>query len=214
MDIALSEITIAWPNILLAWAALATVAASPGPTASAIMGLSMSQGRAQSFRFTAGAMTGSTCWALAAGLGLAAWLTSFAYAFFILKILGGLYLLWMAYKAARSALTRSDAMPSVKKSGKNLYWQGFALHVTNPKAVLGWTAVIALGQTGSASLAVLLTTLGGCLAITYTIHFTYAALFASKPSVAFYRRARRWIEGFLASVFALAGTRLLASAWR
>ena len=213
-----SQIAQSWPNILLAWSALAVVAASPGPTASAIMGISMKQGRKAGIVFTAGCMSGATTWAILAGLGLSAWLTSYAQGVQILKILGGLYLLWMAFKALKSAfatpsptnITVGSDHVQPTRSGK-LYLAGLVLHMTNPKAVLGWAAVITLSQSGGGSLAVLLVTLIGCLCITFTIHFTYAVVFASRVAMRAYQHARRWIETTLGVVFGFAGYKLLTS---
>lgn len=208
-----SEVSQAWPNILLAYATLSVVALAPGPTAMAIMGISMSQGRKAGFMFTAGCMSGAASWALMAGLGLSAWLTSYAQGVIVLKILGGLYLLWMGYKALRSATNpnTTQVQSAVSKSTGSLYRRGLLLHLTNPKAILGWAAVITISQGGSASIPVLIVTLLGCLIITNIIHFTYAGLFASKTAMNAYRKAHRWIDGTLSVIFGYAGYRLMTS---
>lgn len=213
MELIWTDISAAWPNIVLAWIALSLVAISPGPSVMAIMSISMAQGRRAGFIFTTGCMTGATTWAILAGLGLSAWLTSYANGVFILKIFGGLYLIWMAYKSFKSCLTASTNQSGATKtiSQKNLYSRGLALHLTNPKAILSWAAVITLSQSESGSTSVLVFTLIGCLAITFLIHYTYAALFASKAAMSAYAKARRWIEGVLAAVFGYAGLRLLTS---
>ncbi|MEP0521945.1 MAG: LysE family translocator [Hyphomicrobiales bacterium] len=211
MDLIWTDIVAAWPNIILAWTALFLVALAPGPTVVAIMGISMARGRRAGLIFTAGCMTGATTWAVLAGLGLSVWLTSFASGIIILKIIGGLYLIWMAIKSLNSALTADEKVTNKTKfdSKKSLYPRGLALHLTNPKAILGWAAVITLSQTENGSIAVLIFTLLGSLMITFSIHFTYAAVFASKVAMDTYAKARRWIEGVLATVFGYAGLRLL-----
>lgn len=117
----------------------------------------------------------------------------------------------MAYKSLRSAFTSDTKLSANPKavSKKGLYSRGLALHLTNPKAILSWAAVITLSQSESGSAPVLVFTLLGCLAITFAIHFTYAALFASRAAMVTYAKARRWIEGVLATVFGYAGLRLL-----
>lgn len=207
------EIVTATPNILLAYATLGLIAIAPGPTAMAIMGISMSQGRRAGFRFTAGCMSGAATWATLAGFGLSAWLTNYAEGIIILKVAGGLYLFWMAIKALRSALTPEKKNVENMKhiNGTKLYRRGLLLHLTNPKAILGWASVMAISQTGTGSIPVLLVTLVGCLLLTNIIHFTYAHIFASKVAMTAYRRLRRWIEGTLSVVFGYAGFRLIAS---
>lgn len=197
----------------MAWTALFLVAISPGPSVMAIMGISMSQGRRAGFLFTTGCMSGAAIWAILAGLGLSVWLTSYANSIFILKTLGGLYLLRMGFKSLKSALTADKVLASNVKanSSKNLYSRGLALHLTNPKAILSWAAVITLSQSENGSAPVLVFTLIGCLLITFAIHYSYAALFASKAAMASYAKAQRAIEGVLAAVFGYAGFRLITS---
>ncbi|MDG1971879.1 MAG: LysE family transporter [Paracoccaceae bacterium] len=60
-----------------------------------------------------------------------------------LRIIGVLYILWLAFKSIRSALrsgapTMAAAMPA--KPAK-AFLGGLMLHVTNPKAILSWGAV-------------------------------------------------------------------------
>lgn len=213
MELIWNEISTAWPNIALAWIALFLVAISPGPSVMAIMGISMARGRRAGFVFTTGCMTGATIWAVLAGLGLSVWLTSYANGLLILKILGGLYLIWMAYKSFRSALTvdKIQAKDVGITNERKLYARGLALHLMNPKAILSWAAVITLSQSGAGSNSVLIFTLLGCLVITFLIHYIYAAIFASKVAMKSYVKAHRWIEGVLAMVFGYAGLRLLTS---
>ena len=177
----------------------------------AIMGISMARGRSAGFNFTAGCMTGATTWAVLAGFGLSVWLTSYANSIAILKILGGLYLIWMAYKSLKSVLTADEKLVDKSKSVADggFYFRGLALHLTNPKAILGWAAVITLSQAETGSVSVLVFTLLGCLMITFSIHFTYAVVFASRVATTTYARARRWVESILATVFGYAGLRLL-----
>ena len=158
-------------------------------------------------------MTGATGWAVLAGLGLSVWLTGFAHGIFILKLFGGLYLLWMAFKSFKSAMKPDSDRTSLSPvpGRRNLYSRGLALHLTNPKAILSWAAVITLSQSENGSTSVLIFTLIGCLTITFVIHYTYAAVFASKAAMAAYAKARRWIEGLLAAVFGYAGLRLLST---
>ncbi|MCT4557494.1 MAG: LysE family translocator [Pelagimonas sp.] len=208
-----TEITAAWPHILLAWSALFLLAIAPGPSVMAIMGISMQHGRRAGMIFTAGCMSGATTWAILAGLGLSIWLTSYANGVTALKLFGGLYLLWMGYKSAKSALTAEGTQAGSDQGypAKTLYSRGLALHLTNPKAILGWASVITLSQSDSGSTSVLVFTLLGSLLITFLVHFSYAALFASKAAMRSYAKARRPIEATLGLVFGFAGIRLLTS---
>ena len=90
-------------QLLIVYIAYIIATASPGPSNMTIMGVAMSQGRAPAVVLALGVMTGSLTWAAIAATGLSAVLASFANALFVIKILGGIYLLYLAYKSARSA---------------------------------------------------------------------------------------------------------------
>ena len=95
-------------QLLLVYTTYVIAAGSPGPSTMRIMGVAMNQGRKAGLIFASGVVTGSIFWGLMAVTGVSAILTRFAEALVILKIFGGLYLLYLAFKAGRAAMT-SDA---------------------------------------------------------------------------------------------------------
>ncbi|MEN0087500.1 MAG: LysE family translocator [Pseudomonadota bacterium] len=211
-----TQISANWPSIFLAWGALALAASTPGPAAIAIMGVSMAHGHRAGMTLTWGVLAGSATWASIASVGVATWLTSFAYALTVLKLVGAAYLAWMAWKAFRSAFTPSrsaaaSADVATSPNSRSLFRRGALIHLTNPKAVLGWTATVALSQMGGGGLPVLVFTVITSFGITVIIHQSYAILFATRAAMAAYRRARRWIEGLLGGVFAFASYKLATS---
>ena len=90
-------------HLLLAWSAYVLGTGSPGPSNLAIMATAMNEGRRSAVALAAGVVTGSWFWGLAAFFGLSALLATYSQALVVLKILGGLYLLWLGLRSARSA---------------------------------------------------------------------------------------------------------------
>ena len=82
--------------------------------------------------FTSGAAA-----ALLAATGISTILTAYAGALTAIKIAGGLYLLYLAWKSARSALTADPQPTKATAPGKTAahYRRGLLLHLSNPKAV-------------------------------------------------------------------------------
>jgi threonine efflux protein len=197
-------------NLLLAWSAYFVGTASPGPSNLAIMSIASTSGRRAAFAFAAGVMSGSFFWAMLAALGLSAALTAYSGFLVAVKICGGLYLLWLAFKSGRSALrpkARAASAQAEEHSARRLYARGALLHLTNPKAILVWMSVAALGS-GSSSM---LTVIAGCLCIGVCVFGGYAALFSMAPARRVYARIQRALDVCLALMFGAAGLRLLTS---
>ena len=201
-------------RLYMAYAAYVIAAASPGSSNMAIMGAAMSCGRRAATALTAGVVTGSWTWAVLAATGIAAVLSAYAQALLFIKIAGGLYLLHLALKAARSAMAPVPAELTPVAEGselRSLYRRGLLLHVGNPKAVLGWVATISLGLQPGGPPYMPFAILLGCAVLSVVIFGGYALLFSTPTMVRAYRKARRWIEGTLAAFFGAAGLRLLLS---
>ena len=83
-----------------------------------------------------------------------------------MKMVGGVYLLYLALRAGRSALRPGAAFANVKTGRvtpryRALYRQGVLMHIGNPKAVLAWMAIMSLGLGETASDGTLPATIGG-----------------------------------------------------
>lgn len=200
-------------HLMLVYAAYLIAVASPGPSNMAIMGVAMRQGRAAAVALALGVMTGSLFWAALAAAGLSTLLTAYADALFAIKIAGGLYLLYLAWKSAKSALSRHDGQMKADTPAKRttLYRRGVLLHLTNPKSILGWIAIMSLGLRPDAPSYTLQAIMAGCAVLGVIVFVGYALLFSTETMARAYRKSRRWIEGTLAVVFGYAGIRLLFS---
>ncbi|MGO7036713.1 LysE family transporter, partial [Rhizobium ruizarguesonis] len=86
-----------------------------------------------------GVITMSTCWGLVVVTGISTLLVRYAHALLRLKIGGGLYLLWLAWRAARSAATSDMPASEVVRPAAQLatlYRSGVLMHLGTPTAVL------------------------------------------------------------------------------
>jgi threonine/homoserine/homoserine lactone efflux protein len=126
------------PAVLLAYSlACFVLFVTPGPDMSLFLAKTVAGGRRAGMAAMAGAMAGCCVHTLLAAIGLSALLAASATAFTILKLVGALYLLWLAVDAVRrgSALNLKDGAAS-----NDPVWQTFLLGVginlTNPKVVL------------------------------------------------------------------------------
>ncbi|MDI9219743.1 LysE family translocator [Pantoea sp. EA-12] len=202
-------------ELILIYTTYFVATASPGPSNMAIMGTAMKKGRGAALALASGVIGGSMMWALLAACGVLTVLATFAQLLIVLKIGGGLYLLWLAFKAGKSALRRPDAteiMASGEKTafGK-LFRQGILMHVGNPKAILTWVAIMSVALKPDAAASTLPMIIAGCAGICVLVFCGYAVLFSTSVMAAFYRRIRRGLDALLACCFAVAGLKLVLS---
>ncbi|MBB4954971.1 threonine/homoserine/homoserine lactone efflux protein [Agrobacterium vitis] len=189
---------------------------SPGPANMAIISTAMAQGRRDGLMMALGIFAGSFTWAMAASFGLAALLHHYGQALVVLKIAGGLYLFYLAIKAARSALRKQQPALEQNLSGKRkhpgtIFLRGYLIHLTNPKAIFGWVAIISLGLPADASLGAVAIVVGGCLATGFSVFCGYALLFSTAGALRVYKASRRYVEGVLAVMFGAAGVKMLTT---
>lgn len=131
------------------------VAVSPGPANLANATLAMNRGRGASLVYGAGLSTGLAFWGVIAAGGLGVVLQQSLYLMTGLKILGGLYLIWLA----------------------------------------------------------LVSGAGVCVVVGFAVNALYSIVFSFAGMMQAYRRAKRWIDGLAAGLFAVAGVGLFRSAW-
>lgn len=211
----MEQISIYLPGILLAYSAFLLAIMSPGPNVLAIMGTSMAVNRRAGLGLAIGVAGGSFCWAVLTAVGLTAIISAYAWALTVIKIAGGLYLLWLAFKSFRSALSAQDIdavqLAGGQRSSIGYFLRGFAIQMTNPKAALAWIAIISLGLQDGSPYWVGLIVVAGTTLLSIVVHSIYAMLFSTAVAVRAYAKARRWIQGTLGAFFALAGIKLLTS---
>ncbi|MEM9059339.1 MAG: LysE family transporter [Pseudomonadota bacterium] len=186
-------------------------AASPGPATLAVAAVSMSAGRRAGIVFGLGLSVGLTFWGVIAATGLGAVLQASGQALLLLKLIGGAYLLWLAYQSARSACAEAPAR-ATSRDTKRAFRGGLLLNLSNPKAVVAWMAVLALGLSDGSGPGHVVVATGLCIVLGALIYWVYALAFSTPGAMAVYRRVRRWIDGAVAGLFALAGLGLIRSA--
>lgn len=202
-------------NLLLAYSAYAIGTASPGPSNLAIMAIAMDSGRKAALVFALGVVSGSVFWGLLAALGLSAIFSTYASAILVMKILGGVYLLWLAAKSARAAFSAQTgpavAQTPASDASARTCFRGAAMHLTNPKAIFVWLSIVSLAMPTQPQTSDALLVVAGCTLIGTAVFCGYALVFSTPIARRAYRASRRWFEGALALMFGYAGIRMLMS---
>lgn len=203
------------PQLAIAWTAYLIATASPGPAIIAIIATSVSQGRRAGLALSLGVLTGSYTWAILTTSGLSALIRTYGHAIVVLKIVGGCYLLWLAWNAFRSALKNAEAYRAQialrPLSPRRQYLKGLGIHLTNPKAIFSWIMLTSLGMPPGAPTGVMVAFIAGCMATGLVVFLGFALVFSLGPVHRAYLKSRRAIEAVMAGFFAFAGFKLLTA---
>ena len=201
-----------FPHLLAGWGVQLIGVLSPGPGVALILSVATTSGRGASILTCAGIAAGSTVLALGTILGLGLLLTEIAWGMTAVKIIGAAYLAWLATKSFKKALTPSYA-PVITESiaaGRSAF-AGFAMQITNPKAIIYWLAAIALAGLSAAPWTIVALFLLGSTANSFFGHGIWAMALSSRPFIAVYARARRSIDALLGTFFAFVAFKLATS---
>ncbi|SFS01047.1 LysE family translocator [Yoonia litorea] len=197
--------------------AFLVVAVSPGPaniavaTIATIATIAMSNGRASAMRFGLGLGVGLAFWGLIAATGLGAILQGSAVFLTGLKLFGGCYLLWLAWKSLKSARSGNTIAKTAIK-GQRWFLRGLLLNLSNPKAVVAWMAALSMGLGQGAEWQMIAIATLLCMAIGFANYVGHAYAFSISGFMAAYARLRAVIEGTVALFFAGGGLGLIRSA--
>lgn len=122
---------------------------SPGPNVLLMISTGLRSGSRAALTVVAGIMVASFVYLAVAAGGVIAAVTASPLLFALIRYAGAAYLLYLGLRliiaAWRTPAPDPDAPsatdPSSAAQGQ-YFWQGFVTHISNPKAVLFWTAVL------------------------------------------------------------------------
>lgn len=201
------------PGFAAAFGILFVAASSPGPAVAMLLGISMGQGRRAALVAALGIALGSSVINIATLIGVGLLLQQAAWAMTILRFIGAGYLLWLAWGAFRKAAHPPvvTAVTMAPRSMARMFTAGFALQVTNPKAIVFWLAIAAVGATQGGGPLVIGLFIAGAFAISFACHGAWALVLSASPVRAAYERSRRYIESALGLFFTFAAIKLATS---
>ena len=200
----------------LLFVAVALVAiASPGPAILRAISNSLSYGIKSVLLSSFGNVVGLFVVSTAAIFGLGAVLKTSTSLFLVLKLFGAGYLIYLGIKQWRAKANLFDHnvshdIISRQKSKRAYFTEGFLIAVTNPKAILFFTALFPQFINTDAALApqFLIMTLS-FMALSFSMLMTYGLL-ASKAKRWFSQGQRgKWFNRLLGSLLATMGVGLL-----
>jgi threonine/homoserine/homoserine lactone efflux protein len=187
-------------------AASAVLLVIPGPTILTVISYSMAHGRRANVPLVAAVALGDSTALVVSLLGLGALMATSAFWFTVVKLVGGLYLLYIGIKLLRAGIAPPvTAAPAAPKSYWRLFANTYLVTALNPKGIVFFVAFLPQFINPSAGVASQLWALAITFVVMATINATVYAVFAAS--------ARTLLASSLAQrSFNLAGGSLLSVA--
>ena len=187
--------------------------ATPGPDTAFIVGRSMVQGRSAGIVSAAGISVGCILHGLALALGLSALLSASATAYLMVKLAGGIYLIYLGLRmllCSKHTRSAGDA-PSGARPLWTIFGQALATNLLNPKVILFFLSFFpqfVAPDAPNKTLAFLL--LGAVFVLMSTCWNCGTALVASTLAQRLKNGNdyQRWLERLVGSAFIALGARL------
>jgi threonine/homoserine/homoserine lactone efflux protein len=188
----------------------------PGPLSLLMIGNSLNYGLLRSYPAFLGGVCASICLLSASALGLGALLLASEQLFSALRIVGGLYLFylaWQSWKQSRQPASAAEVPETLRTPAfGSLFWRAFVLGASNPKDILFFAAFLPQFLKADQPFFGQLIT----MIITWTVLDLSCKLFygLSARSAARYLRTGKgqtWFNRISAGLFGTAGTVALIS---
>ena len=186
---------------------------SPGPSFLITARAAVANSRWQGVQVALGLGAGTVIWASAAVLGLHVLFENFPALFFVMKLSGALFLLWIAFQIFRHAAEPLAIGKAGVEAGRSPFWQGFFTQISNPKVVVFFSSIFIALLPHDVPLWMSLSLIA---IVSFNEVWWYSAVsaFFGTPAVRrFYMAAKSWIDRVTGLFLGGLGLKLLWGAW-
>jgi threonine/homoserine/homoserine lactone efflux protein len=177
-----------------------------------VISFSLKEGVAPALRAVLGTSCASLLYLTVSALGLIAVLTASAQAFALVRYVGAAYLIYLGLRMLRNAWRHKSAPGGEVELRSRPFLQGLTTHLSNPKAIVYWTALLPQFIEPSASVTRQIMILGGIAILAdLLVLASYAVLAAWARGWLRKSRPVSWID-LVAGSFLISAGSLLAFA--
>ena len=135
------ELSIYLPGIIAAYSILLVGSLSPGPAVAMLIGIATSEGRTPALITTLGIALGSVTINILTMLGIGLILSQVSWGMSALRVIGSIYLLWLAYGALKKVLRPPlfAWLQHPRRPRLNIFWQAICYRLpTLRQSHFGW----------------------------------------------------------------------------
>lgn len=198
-------------------AAMAIGAMSPGPSFVLVSRIALSSSRAHGLASALGMGVGGLIFASLAVLGLTALLMQFEWLYLAFKIIGGCYLVYMAYRICRGASAPLDTGKSVQASKdmtlQRAFFVGLVTQLSNPKTSIFYASIFAAVLPPDPAKWLLFAIPAALFCVEAGWYSIVALAFSGFRMRALYSRLKKWLDYTAGTVMGLLGVKLIVEAF-
>jgi RhtB (resistance to homoserine/threonine) family protein len=202
-----------WPEFFTVALIHFLAVASPGPDFAVMLRQALCQSRRNALLTAAGVGTGILVHVSYSLLGIGLLIQQSLVLFNVLKVIGALYLTWIAIQCLRSRAGGVDVDTSTTKfqSGVGAFRLGFLTNTLNPKATLFFVSLFSVVISPGTPVAVQ-GAYGLYMAVATGLWFSLVAVFFTLPQVRKgFNRFGHWLDRLMGGVLLLLAGQLLFS---
>jgi len=196
--------------LLTVWALHTALVATPGPSLVLIVQTSAAHGRGRGVVTSAGVGLISGLWAAVALGGLTVLFAAVPWIYGGLKLVGGLYLIWLGLRLWRRA---GNSLPPAAGIGGALSYadafrRGALCNLTNPKSTMFFAGIFSAALPADAPVWVMAAAVVIVAVNAFAWNAAAALALSTRPAQAAYRRARQAIDRLCGAIMIALGLRL------
>jgi threonine efflux protein len=186
-------------------------AMSPGPNFLLVVQTSIQRTRHHAAAVVLGLVSANAIWCAAVVFGLVTLFKIAPRLYVVLKVLGGMYLIYLAISLWRSKSSQAQVEVSSEKKALAAYMRGLLTNLSNPKSVVYFGSIFALFMRPGIPPWVQFIAVSIVLFDTVLWYGTVALMFSNQIVRQYYRRIQRPVNRITACVMVIFGVKLLLS---
>jgi threonine/homoserine/homoserine lactone efflux protein len=197
-------------------AALSIGAMSPGPSFVMVSRIAVSRSRIDGLAAALGMGLGGVVFSILALAGLTALLSQFEWLYLALKVAGGIYLIYIAFRIWRGAsdpLDMGETALGTRAVGRS-FMSAFLTQISNPKTIVVYASIFAALLPQSIPIGLIVAIPIGVFAVEAGWYTIVAYAFSARHPRRVYLSAKAWIDRLAGTVMAGLGLQLVISGLR
>ena len=182
----------------------------PGPDFVAVVRSAMARGTSAGLATTLGVSIGLGFYASLSLLGLSAVLVEYQWLAWLVRVLGGCYLIYLGITLLLSKPAPVDVSAEGGRPRGNALLFGFLVTLTNPKAIVLFTSVFATSVTAETPVWLMVLMIALVIGSSLFWYSIVSIFMSSTPVISRFKNAQHWIERAAGACFIAIGGRILA----